>query len=105
MASSDFEKAKSYFLEGVFHAENENWGQAEVSFKASHDILPGRASTVSNLLGVLVAQKNMMRLGSWSMMHSLLVVKVQKQIPTLEFYTTSHKILKKRLSISTKPSI
>lgn len=57
MASSDFEKAKSYFLEGVFHAENENWGQAEVSFKASHDILPGRASTVSNLLGVLVAQK------------------------------------------------
>ena len=57
MAGSDFEKAKSYFLEGAFHAENENWEQAEVAFKASQNILPGRASTVSNLLGVLVAQK------------------------------------------------
>ncbi len=57
MAISDFEKAKSYFLEGVFHSKNENWEQAEVAFKISQEILPGRASTVSNLLGVLVAQK------------------------------------------------
>ena len=57
MPISDFEKAKSYFLEGVFHAENEKWEQAEAAFKASQEILPGRASTVSNLLGVLVAQK------------------------------------------------
>ena len=57
MLISDFEKAKSYFLEGIFHAENEKWEQAEAAFKASQEILPGRASTVSNLLGVLVAQK------------------------------------------------
>ena len=52
----DFE-SQIIFSEGIFHAENEKWEQAEAAFKASQEILPGRASTVSNLLGVLVAKK------------------------------------------------
>ena len=98
MPISDFEKAKSYFLEGIFHAENEKWEQAEAAFKASQEILPGRASTVSNLLGVLVAQKKYDE--AWLLVNDalLLVTKIQKQTLTSEFCTTSHKILKTHLN-------
>ena len=51
MAGSDFEKAKSYFLEGAFHAENENWEQAEVAFKASQNIAkPAKPSKAAQSL-------------------------------------------------------
>lgn len=57
MADTDFEIAKSHFLAGVSYLQNENWEQAEASFRLAQKILPGRSSTVSNLLGALVAQE------------------------------------------------
>jgi predicted TPR repeat methyltransferase len=44
-----FEQAKAFFLQGVAHAENGRWPEAERAFAASLSLVPGRPSTLTNL--------------------------------------------------------
>jgi len=46
---TDFELAKQHFLEGCAYLEDENYVQAEHSFKLSLQRLPDRSSTLTNL--------------------------------------------------------
>lgn len=55
--SDEFEKAKTYFLEGLGEAKLENWELAEVAFRKSLEIIPERESTISNLLASLIMQE------------------------------------------------
>ena len=48
--SDNFEKAKTYFLDGLAKANLENWESAEIAFRKSLEIIPERESTISNLL-------------------------------------------------------
>ena len=44
-----FEKAKRHFVDGNAHFEAGRYEQAQASFEASLEHLPGRASTLTNL--------------------------------------------------------
>ena len=55
--SDNFEKAKTYFLDGLAKANLENWEPAEIAFRKSLEIMPERESTISNLLAALIVQE------------------------------------------------
>ena len=54
---NNFELAKQYFLEGLLFLEGEKFSQAEFKLKRSLELIPDRASTLTNLSAVQVKLK------------------------------------------------
>ncbi len=52
-----FDNAKALFLKGVEELQLGNWGHAERALRNSLKILPLRISTLTNLIGALIAQE------------------------------------------------
>jgi len=53
-AANPFDVAKQHFVQGIGHYESGEYTQAQASFEASLALLPGRASTLTNLGATLV---------------------------------------------------
>lgn len=68
----EFETAKAHFLAGLEHAEAGRYLEAEVDFRQSLKLLPGRESTLTNLAAVLI------KLGKWDEAQALVESALQR---------------------------
>lgn len=87
--TDEFASAKALFLEGLAEAQNKRWEVAEIAFRGSLKLLPGRETTISNLLAALIMQEKYQE--AWEIAEDAAVLGGQNSVTNTNLGILYHK--------------